>query len=187
MILNSRKILILLIPFLTLTFLGTANAQFSDAYDFRVAIENNDLSVARNKIFGGANVNGRHEGIPYLMIALSNRYYDMARMLLENGAYVNMQSIPNLDSSLQIMAANGDETGLALLIEFNADLNATNKSGQTALMRAALSRKTKAAQLLLEAGADPFQTDYVGRDALMYAQEARARNIIRLLEEARAN
>ena len=125
--------------------------------------------------------------MPYLMIALSNRYYDMARLLLDNGAYVNMNAIPNLETSLMLMAANGDETGVKLLLEFNADLNATNKSGQTALMRAAQSRKTVVAKLLVEAGVDVFQTDYVGRDALMYAQEARARNIIRLLEDARVN
>lgn len=178
---------VLLLPLLALTFQGTANAQFSDAYDFRVAVEKNNLGEARSRIFAGANVNGRHDGIPYLMIALSNRYYDMARMLLENGAYVNMEAIPNLDSGLMLMAANGDETGIKLLLEFNADLNATNKSGQTALMRAAQSRKTAVAKLLVEAGADVFQTDYVGRDALMYAQEARARNIIRLLEDARVN
>lgn len=187
MTLPGRKLLFILIPFFALTFQGTATAQFSDAYDFRVAIENNDLAEARSRIFAGANVNGRHDGIPYLMIALSNRYYDMAKMLLDNGAYVNMEAIPNLDNSLLLMAANGDERGINLLIEFKADLNATNKSGQTALMRAAQSRKTKAAQLLLEAGADPFQTDYVGRDALQYAQEARARNIIKLLEEAGVN
>ncbi|MEE8294625.1 MAG: ankyrin repeat domain-containing protein [Sphingomonadales bacterium] len=178
---------VLLLPLLAIGFQGTTNAQFSDAYDFRVAIENNDLGEARSRIFGGANVNGRHDGLPYLMIALSNRYYDMARLLLDNGAYVNMDAIPNLETPLMLMATNGDETGLKMLLDFNPDLNATNKSGQTALMKAAQSRKTAVAKLLVEAGADVFQTDYVGRDALMYAKEARARNIIRLLEEAGVN
>ncbi len=41
---NFGKIsFILLLPLLAFTFQGKVNAQFSDAYDFRVAIENNDL------------------------------------------------------------------------------------------------------------------------------------------------
>lgn len=175
---------IFLLPLLAFAYQGTVNAQFSDTFDFLQAVEKNDMAEARNRIFGGANVNSRRDGQPIFMIALKKRYYDMARMLLDNGAYVNMEAIPNMDSSLMVMAAVGDETGIKLLLEFNADLNAANKSGQTALMKAAQSRKTRAAKLLIEAGADVFQTDYVGRDAMQYAKESRARSIIRLLEDA---
>ena len=185
---NFGKIsFILLLPLLAFTFQGKVNAQFSETFDFLQAVEKNNLGEARSKILEGANVNARRDGQPIFMVALKLRYYDMARLLLENGAYVNMDAIPNLDTALMVMASNGDETGMKLLLEYNADLNAPNKSGQTALMKAASSRKTATAKLLIEAGADVFQTDYVGRDALMYAKEARARNIIRLLEEAGVN
>ncbi len=177
----------LLLGLIFLGFQGAANAQYSDTYDFLQAVEENDMATARNKIFEGANVNGRRDGKPIFMIAIQKRYYDMARLLLDNGAYVNMTSIPDQETTLMVAAATGDETAIALLLEFGADINAPNRSGQTALMKAAASRQTRSAKLLIEGGADVFQTDYVGRDALQYAREARARNIIDLLEAAGVN
>lgn len=164
-----------------------AKAQFSDTYDFLQAVEENNMATARNKIFEGANVNGRRNGYPIFMVALKKGYYDMARLLLENGAYVNMEAIPQQETALMQAAQMGDETAIALLLEFKADINAPDRVGQTALMKAAAARKTGAARLLIEAGADLYQTDYVGRDALQYAKESRAQNIIRLLEDAGVN
>jgi len=180
-------LLALLVPLLEVGFTLPASAQFSDTFDFLQAVEKNDMPTARRKINEGANVNGRREGMPIFVVALKNGFYDMARLLLDNGAYVNMTSIPNQETALMVVSATGDETGIRLLLEYRPDLNAPDRNGQTALMKAAQSRQTGAARILIEAGADVFQTDYVGRDALQYAQEARARSIIQLLEEAGVN
>lgn len=185
---NFKKVLLLtlFLPVLVFVALGPAKAQYSDTFDFLQAVEENDMATARSKLFAGANVNGRREGVPIFIVALKKGYYDMARLLLENGAYVNMPSIPQQETALMVAASAGDETAVKLLLEFKADMGAVDRVGQTALMKAAQSRKTGTAKLLIENGADVFQTDYAGRDALQYAREGRAPAIIKLLEDAGA-
>lgn len=161
-------------------------AQFSDTYELIKAVRNKDMGEVRSRIFSGANVNARADGDPVLVIAIKGRYYDIARLLLDNGAYVNMESIPQQETALMYAAAAGDEDAVKLLLEFRADVNAGDRQGRTALMKAASNRQEEIVEMLIEAGADVFQTDYVGRDALRYAQEARARGVVKLLEDAGA-
>jgi len=131
--LNKNFLFFLLTPFLALSGLQPAKAQFSDTYDFLQAVEENDMATARNKLFAGANVNGRRNGMPIFIVALKKRYYPMVRLLLENGAYVNMETIPSQETALMAVASSGDETAIRLLLEFKADLNASDRVGQTAL------------------------------------------------------
>lgn len=166
---------------------GPAEAQFSDKWELLKAVENNDIAEVRNRIFKGANVNGRKGGKPALALALDNRNYNIMRLLLENGAYPDMTILGVEETPLMAAAGSGDETALRLLLEYGADPNVTDKRGQTALMKAAQARKTIAARILLENGADPFATDYSGRSAMEYAREARSRQVMQLLEEAGLN
>lgn len=161
-----------------------ALAQFSEKWELLKAVEDNDIAEVRNRIFKGANVNGRKDGKPALVIALENRNYDILRLLLENGAYPNNTTLGIEETPLMVAAGSGDETGLQLLLEYGADPNFTDKRGQTALMKAAQARQALAARILLANGADPFATDYSGRSAMEYAREARSRQVMRLLEEA---
>ena len=164
-----------------------AGAQFSDTHHLLNAIEDNDIADARGRLFSGANPNARRGSDTALIMAVREKYYEMMRLLLEHGAYVDSKSLPNEVTAVMIAAATGDEIALALLLEFGAGINLADKQGRTPLMRAAAARKSRVVRILIENGADIFATDYTGRDALQYAKEARARSIIKILEEAGVN
>ncbi len=161
-----------------------AGAQFSDTHHMLNAIEDNDIANARGYLFNGANPNARRGGDPALIMAVREKYYEMMRLLLEYGAYPDRKSLPGEVTAVMIAATTGDETALALLLEFGADINLADKQGRTSLMKAAAARKSRVVRILIENGADIFATDYTGRDALQYAREGRARSVIRILEEA---
>jgi len=164
-----------------------ARAQFSDTHHLLEAIGDNDIAEARGRLFAGANPNARRGEDTALIMATREKYYDMMRLLLDNGAYPNGKTLSGEETSLMILATSGDEVGLALLLEFGADVNLPDKQGRTALMRAAAARKGRIVSILIEKGADIYATDYTGRDALQYAREARARSVIKILEEAGVN
>ena len=55
------------------------------------------------------------------------------------------------------------------MLKQKCDVNARNKAGQTALMMAALFRRTNQIDMLLKAGADPAIADASGRTAAIVA------------------
>lgn len=123
----------------------------------------------------------------------------LTRFLLEHGADVNVDgrmmlrigmlggSNPEvlallLDHGLEVNArdANGSALGhyayrhlesLKMLLSHGADPDIQNQVGNTMLILAAGSERTKVVRLLLEAGADPNLVDERGRTALHYAAE----------------
>jgi ankyrin repeat protein len=161
-----------------------AGAQFSDTHHLLNAVADNEIADARGRLFNGANPNARRGADTALIMAVREKYYEMMRLLLEHGAYPNGKSLPDQATAVMIASSNGDETALALLLEFGADVNLTDKQGRTPLMKAASTRKSRVVRILIENGADIFATDYTGRDALQYAREGRARSVIKILEEA---
>jgi len=186
---NLKTLLAMLLLAGTVSIVGipSARAQFSDTHHLLEAIGDNDLAEARGRIFAGANPNARRGEDTALIMATREKYYDMMRLLLENGAYPNGKTTTDEETALIILAASGDEVGLALLLEFGANVNLTDKQGRTALMKAAAARKSRVVKILIDNGADIYATDYTGRDALQYAEEARARGVIKILEEAGVN
>jgi uncharacterized protein len=167
---------------------GPVRAQFSVTYDFLKAVEKNDYAEARNNLFKGANINGRKDGEPALVLALRNHNYEMMQFLIDNGAYVNNTTLgTNPQTTLMLAAVSGDAQAIGLLLAAKADPNAIDRQGQTALMKAAVNRRTDAVRMLIAGRADIFQTDFTGRSAKQYAREARAMNIIHFLEEAGDN
>ena len=116
-------------------------AQFSDTHHLLNAIKDNQLAAARGRLFNGANPNASRDGDPALIMAQRERYYDMMRLLLDNGAYPNSKTIPGEETAISVAALTGDETAMAILIEAGADVNIPDRQGRTPLMKAASSRK----------------------------------------------
>jgi len=72
--------------------------------------------------------------------------------------------------SIGDVVASGDKDGLRLLLARGADVNETNKGGQTPLILAVVSNQVGSLQLLLEAGADPLLRDNTGLNAIEWAE-----------------
>lgn len=69
-----------------------------------------------------------------LMIAAKNKYYGVAKLLLQAGAQVNLKQQRTGNSALMYAVDNGDHPLIDLLLEDGADVNISNVSGLTPLM-----------------------------------------------------
>jgi ankyrin repeat protein len=90
----------------------------------------------------------------------------MADILLKKGALVNDKTNAGLTP---LMITSSADVATRLLQEGDADVNATDHTGKTALMHAAMKNATEVANRLLKHGADIYATDEDRRTALMHA------------------
>ncbi|KAJ6095282.1 hypothetical protein N7486_006028 [Penicillium sp. IBT 16267x] len=126
-----------------------------------------------------------------LQAAVRAENITMTRMLLVNGAHVNMKVKGNHGhTALQIAAMVGNERLIGILLEKGADINspAGDYQGRTALQAAAAHADTRILSLLLEENADvnaPPARCY-GRTALQMAIEAGNIDGVRMLLAAGA-
>ncbi|KAK3058181.1 hypothetical protein LTR09_001259 [Extremus antarcticus] len=70
---------------------------------------------------------------------------------------------------LHLLAEDGNDAGIKLLVERGADVNAADKHGKTPLMYAAFATKLCTVEALLSSGADVNLEDLSGRRVLHYA------------------
>lgn len=109
-----------------------------------------------------------HDTTP-LIDAIYNNHLDKIRLLIENGADVNL----NKDVSPVIVAASENKLeALEMLIDANANLNdllVSDKGNYTALHIAIQTNNDRAAKILLDAGADYRIENHNGEDAIDHA------------------
>ena len=94
---------------------------------------------------------------------------DVARILIEHGARVNVRFAKVNHLPLHAAAAHGFLPLIQLLLENGADVEARDASGFTPLLDAAEQGRTQAIRLLFNAGAKIDTTNTVGRSALWLA------------------
>ncbi|MDE7169866.1 MAG: ankyrin repeat domain-containing protein, partial [Mucispirillum sp.] len=80
-------------------------------------------------------------------------------------------------------AVNGNTGAVNMLIEYGADLNATDKDGLTAAMLACESGRYEAAKALLDAGVDVNIKDKAGENLLDHARKFGHDHIVALLRQ----
>jgi uncharacterized protein len=118
-----------------------------------------------------------------LSVALLSRDPEWTGYLLNKGADPNLAAGKGGDTPLIIAARLGFDQAVEWLLGMGANVNATNKMGETALIAAVQQRQTVAVRRLLAAGADPDKTDTAqGYSAREYAQrDTRSREILQLI------
>jgi ankyrin repeat protein len=95
---------------------------------------------------------------------------NLLKVLLEAGADVQLR--PVRSAPLIVAAYTAEPESLKLLLEAGCEVNAANRVGTTALMRAANGNPNPdTVRLLLGYGADPALRDYKGRTALDFAEK----------------
>ncbi|HWB08174.1 MAG TPA: ankyrin repeat domain-containing protein [Pirellulales bacterium] len=92
----------------------------------------------------------------------------VAEQLVAAGARVAKDANP---APLDTAADSGFERVVAILLAAGAEVNATDRSGHTALLGPVLYRHLGVAKLLLDHGADPNLRDEDGKSAVDYARE----------------
>jgi ankyrin repeat protein len=127
----------------------------------------------------GADVNAgnRRKSTPLFWALHDER---KVRLLLDNGANVNVKSIDGRTPLYQVSMLPNAVATLRLLLDKGADPNAATLAGQTPLMSAARA-SVEAMRLLIEKGADVNTKSAANFTALMFASQAGDAAAVKLL------
>ncbi len=143
------------------------------------AVRSNSIDEVKRLINNGTDVNGMVKlgdvTLTPLTMASINGFTDVAKLLIDSGAYVNLR-IPysvNVDLAALDYAAMFNSLEIAqLLIEKGANIEAKDAYGSTALMYAARENAIDVAKLLIENGADINAKGSDGKTVLMHAKSS---------------
>ncbi len=172
-----------------LTALATpaAYAQFSDGYNFLKAVKDRKGDEAEKFISepGSVIINTREDisGETALHIVVSRRDSDWLGYLLGKGANPNIADKKGL-TPLMLATQYGYADGAMLLLRYKANIDGTNRGGETALIRAVQLRNPEMVRLLVKSGANPDKKDSItGQSAREYATlDGRSNAILAIIE-----
>ena len=166
-----------------------AAAQFSDSYKFLKAVRDRDGAQVSETLNGQnstiVNTRDYTSGESALHIVVKRRDDLWTRFLLAKGTNPDIRDQAG-NTPLIVAAQLGFPEGAAALIDGKANVNATNNSGETALIVAVQRRDMVTVRLLLAAGANPKIADHIaGMSARDYAErDSRSAAILKLLDDA---
>ena len=148
-----------------------------------------DIESVRSLLGRGADVNAvQGDGSTALHWAAYLEDLDMARLLLEAGANVGVETRLGDLTPMLMASKNGNSEMLGLLIEAGSDANGPDANGTTPLMYSAASGKTDAVELLLAEGAGVNAADTTtGQTAMMFAAARGRADVVRILGAAGAD
>ena len=189
--LNKKLILaifaISLTPIATVISAPSAQAQFSDSYNFLKAVRERKGEEAEKFLSepGTVIVNTRDSttGETALHIVITRRDSTWLGYLLQKGANPNLADKKGT-TPLMLSTQLGYIDGIDWLVRKKAQVDQTNRSGETALILAVQLRNSEAVRVLLKAGANPDKKDSrAGYSARDYAkQDGRATAIVSIIE-----
>lgn len=121
--------------------------------------------------------------IPHQVIfkAIERRQLTTVQLLLHDGAKTEAKYEYVAETPLIWSVRYGCESIVRLLLDNNANTEAKNKDGTTALMTAAMHGDRAMVQLLMDRGANINANDYMGKDALMIAAEFGKSDMVQML------
>jgi uncharacterized protein len=164
---------------------ASGNSGFSDTARNNSIYEaslNGQLSLVRNLLSGGSDVNATDEdGRTVLMYAAFNGHVELIRELLEKGASVNLQD--SYGRTALMMASSGPwPATVKLLLDHQADPDIQDKDEHyTALMYAAAEGQLEVVRILIANRADPSLKDIDGDNAVTFAEKNGHKEISDLL------
>lgn len=172
-----------------------AHAQLSPGYQFLKAVKDRDGQSASDLIEKnqGSVLNARDitSGETAMHIVVERRDTAWMRYLLQEGADPNISNNKG-ESPLMLATMLGFVEGAELLLAdrnnskiIKANVDITNMSGETPLIRAVQMRNLQMVRLFLENGADPDKVDSIaGMSARDYAtRDRRSREILDEIEK----
>ena len=140
------------------------------------------LDLARVLIENGANSARNNEGRTPLHTA-AERHLDIAKLLLEQGADINVQD-KHGKTSLHAAQEGHEQQVIELLLEQGAKVDARDNLGKTTLHYSAgdgAIKEEEIVKLLINAGADVNARDDEGKTPLHYAVEEREKRNVEVL------
>jgi serine/threonine-protein phosphatase 6 regulatory ankyrin repeat subunit B len=122
------------------------------------------------------------EGATALMMASQKGHMEIATMLVDNGANLNLKS-NNGETALMVASANGRTKVVKLLLDKGADFELQNSLGTTSLIMASQNGNFETVKLLLDRGTNLDLQANNGATALMLASQEGHLEVVNLLIE----
>lgn len=152
--------------------------------NFVAAVQEGQYDIVQLFLAAGFNASLRDtRGTPLLSLAVRNNHYDIAALLLANGAEINSCAEDRSYSALMEAAQLGDLKTAALLLSKDAKTDIQSKDGQTALILAVGRQDVPMVRLLSEHHADWMIADSLGMSALAYAKLFNNENILAFIPD----
>ena len=112
----------------------------------------------------------RGDGASALTLAVSNNHMDIAQMLIENGADVNLRNLDTGETPLFDAVRERHAELVPFLLEHGADVKQPSFRGSTLLHEAVFREDTQLVQTLIDAGGDINATQKNGKHPEMNRQ-----------------
>lgn len=145
-----KKIFILMTVVIAM---ATTSLYAADDQTCIIAARDGDIATVRKYINSGGNVNALNPyGGTAIMFAARAGHTEIAKLLIEAKANLNIQGRYAGTTALMWAAQYGSTDIVKLLIEAKANINLKNNSGQTALTLANENGNAEIASLLKAAG-----------------------------------
>jgi uncharacterized protein len=136
------------------------------------------------------NINTLSEGWSPLHLAAHFGHIEIVRLLLEQGADVQVKSGNNMaNTPLHAAAANmkNRQEMISLLLSHGADINEKQSGGWTILHQAAQHNDPEMIAYFVEKGADPYLAKEDGKTALELAEDEEAHEAADILRNCTLN
>lgn len=172
---------------MSLALAGPAAAQFSDSYNFLKAVRDRDVNAAIEMADkpGTTVVNTRDSDTGEAAVHIVTRRADLGwlGLLYQKGANLNMKDREG-NTPLILATISRWSEGASTLIRLKAQVNAQNRLGETALLKAVQARDLGLTKALIDAGANPDIADNSGTSPRIAAEnDARAVAIAKLFKD----
>lgn len=156
-----------------------------DAEDFYSFIKKGNYSSAKKYLSEGFDINSKDcRGTPILNLSVRDGKMEAVKFLIENGADLNcISSDRGYTPLMDAIFCGFDDLALYLCSKKNCDANVVSKEGQTAIILAVGSEKTKVCAELAKIGADVDFPDSMGMSAYGYATLFKKTEIASVLEK----
>jgi ankyrin repeat protein len=177
----------LLAAALALALSTPAAAQFSDSYNFLKAVRDREVNKAIEMADkpGTTVVNTRDTDTGESAVHIVTRRADLGwlGLLYQKGANLNAKDRDG-NTPLILATIGRWSDGAATLIRLKAQVNAQNRLGETALLKAVQARDLGLTKALVEAGANPDIGDNSGTSPRLAAEnDTRATVIAKLFKD----